>query len=58
MAEKEGNDLAPEELKRVMRALGKRGGPARWKGVSKEEERSRLMRKAVRARWAKRKKPE
>jgi hypothetical protein len=44
-----------EEISAVMRAMGKKGGPSRWKNVSKEE-RSRLMRQAALKRWkAKRK---
>jgi len=40
------------ELKAVMSALGKRGGPARWRDVSPEE-RKRLMSLAAKKRWAK-----
>jgi hypothetical protein len=35
---------------------GKKGGKARWQGVSKEQ-RSEITRKAVQARWAKSKTP-
>jgi len=35
---------------------GKKGGKARWEGVSKKEH-SDLARKAARARWAKARKP-
>ena len=36
---------------------GKKGGKARWKGVSPEE-RSKVLSRAARARWKKRKKQE
>jgi len=35
-------------------ALGRKGGKARWKGVSKEE-RSEVLRRAVLMRWRKKK---
>jgi len=43
------------DLQAVMSALGKRGGPARWRGVTPEE-RKRLMSQAAKKRWAKRQK--
>ena len=41
-----------EALQALGRIGGKKGGKARWKGVSREE-RSEIARKAARARWAK-----
>ena len=55
---------AAEDLSAEMRAYfakigrkgGLKGGKARWKGVSKAEH-SEAARKAVKARWAKKKRP-
>ncbi len=37
-------------------ALGRKGGKARWRGVSKEQ-RSEILRQTVQTRWRKRKEP-